>query len=1236
LTTQFIATFLGSFILAFYLSWKLTLVVIAGLPLVALIIPYISSKVQKHNDAQTHSLTTASQLVSAAVSHIETVKCYSGEESSLGKYESEIKLAEHQYGRQAFWHALQTAVIRLSTLAMFVQGFWFGSVLLDKGQISSGQIVAAFWAAILGIQALINMMPHMFLLEKGRAAGHRLRMIMKRHESDTQEDENAEPQMPEKFAGDIKFENVSFSYPTRPTQPALKDVSMFFAAGDTTFLVGKSGSGKSTIGQLLVRFYTPNAGQITLDGQSLHSPELDGIRKRVLLVEQQSTLFTGSIKENIALGDLTQNGTVSDVQRATDFASIKETIELMSDGFETKVGTKGDALSGGQRQRIAISRAWLRDPPILILDESTSALDHINRSAVTSAIRKWRIGKTTIIITHDVSQINADDFVYVMRDGEVVQEGFRCAIETTPGSTFQGFLAEVEIDFESTIEMAKTGQTVDSGNIVSISSKSPQTIGDEESDSDSVLDLYLDQPTKHSNRLSVLLPMMYTGGVDPADHAQATHSSSIPAPFWRLKPPTNAQNRLSFIGDHYQGDKEQLSPMSGNSEPRHPVGLIRSHKNSRKVEDTHALHRSHRRTSSLPVTTKLDMIELGAMDDRTQRWAEDPLHIKAAGMRNILKTMWPQFSGAEKYHIFMAIIGCVVYAVSTPMFSYVFSLLLSTAYEPANRQSRARIYSLAVLGVAVVDSTAIYFTNLELAQCGQIWVNRLRILCFQRILAQPREFFDREENGVTRLVEILDTHGEMMQHIISRFLGYMLIIAVMTTTAVIWSFVVCWKLTAVLLSCSPIIYAISYAMEAAGGKLEAQVTSAAENAGVIFSETFTSISTVRTLTLEAYFRKKHHAATEIALKLGIKRAIILGLLFGLAEAMPMFLTALVFYYGSVLISAGEFSLQNIFQVFTLLLFSLSSVNVILCSIPQMSLSRDAANRILRLAELPKTCHEQDGNVRITHTGNVEFNSVNFTYPGRPDSQVLNNVNLSIPEGHCIALVGLSGSGKSTIASLLLKLYTARTEGSTSKNGTSPGPGDISISNIPIHQINTRNLRFLVTIVSQTPTIFPVSVSANITYGLRSTSSLNNVANIETAARAAGAHDFITSLPNGYDTLIGDGGTGLSGGQAQRIAVARALIRRPNVLILDEVTSALDEESAGLIRNTIRSLLDTDRGPGGRRMSVIIITHSREMMKVADSICVLDKGSVVETGRFDELLKKGGAFPRLFWGKGINN
>lgn len=233
---------------------------------------------------------------------------------------------------------------------------------------------------------------------------------------------------------------------------------------------------------------------------------------------------------------------------------------------------------------------------------------------------------------------------------------------------------------------------------------------------------------------------------------------------------------------------------------------------------------------------------------------------------------------------------------------------------------------------------------------------------------------------------------------------------------------------------------------------------------------------------------------------------------------------------------------------------------------------------------------------------LRFNKVNFRYPSRPDALVLKNLSITIPSGCCTAVVGRSGSGKSTIASLLLSLYEAPL----------PHIGDpsISLGGIDIRRLHTPTLRSTISIVSQHPTIFPGTVHANITYGLEETSPHCSMHSINTAARAAGIDDFISSLPRGYYTAVGEGGIGLSGGQAQRIVIARALVRQPQILVLDEATSSLDPSSAELIRQTVQELVAVRR-----ELTVIIITHAKEMMEIADNIVVLEQGSVVEEGPF---------------------
>lgn len=230
------------------------------------------------------------------------------------------------------------------------------------------------------------------------------------------------------------------------------------------------------------------------------------------------------------------------------------------------------------------------------------------------------------------------------------------------------------------------------------------------------------------------------------------------------------------------------------------------------------------------------------------------------------------------------------------------------------------------------------------------------------------------------------------------------------------------------------------------------------------------------------------------------------------------------------------------------------------------------------------------------------------------SQILSCVSLTIHPGITTALVGASGSGKSTITSLIMGLYP-------------PASGDIEFDSVSIASLDMAALRAQIAIVPQTPVMFPLTVAQNIAYGLDEKSPLADMKSIREAATIAGIDEFISSLPEGYDTVIGMGGTGLSGGQAQRVAIARAIVRKPRLLILDEATSGLDAESVVLVRSMVREM--SKKGDCG----VLVVTHEREMMRMCEDIIVLGRGgAVVETGGFDELLtKEGGELRRMLVG-----
>ena len=223
----------------------------------------------------------------------------------------------------------------------------------------------------------------------------------------------------------------------RPDELALNKASFSFPAGRTTFIVGESGSGKSTLGDLLLGFYHPVSGHILIDGYPIQTLDVNWIRNNITLVQQQAVLFNETIFKNIAFGCKDHSKVrKEEVKSAIETALLHYTVIDLPHGLDTVVGDCGNAISGGQQQRVAIARAHLRDTPVLILDEATSALDQTSKAMASDAIRRWRQGKTTIIITHDMSEVQADDFTYVLEKGEIVQADFRRKLEESGQGPF--------------------------------------------------------------------------------------------------------------------------------------------------------------------------------------------------------------------------------------------------------------------------------------------------------------------------------------------------------------------------------------------------------------------------------------------------------------------------------------------------------------------------------------------------------------------------------------------------------------------------------------------------------------------------------------------------------------------------------------------------------------------------------------------------------------------------------
>ncbi|EMC94702.1 hypothetical protein BAUCODRAFT_124301 [Baudoinia panamericana UAMH 10762] len=627
----------------------------------------------------------------------------------------------------------------------------------------------------------------------------------------------------------------------------------------------------------------------------------------------------------------------------------------------------------------------------------------------------------------------------------------------------------------------------------------------------------------------------------------------------------------------------------------------------------------------LSMSAVLDLAESGkkpVVDRGINHVQADVANTHNWGLSRILGTIWPNASASGKLMILAGFYGCTVHAIATPVFSYILAKLLGTYAMPHGEGRKQLIYALIILTVSALDAAHTGLQRFLLGQVGQHWVDSFRDRAVKRVLDQPKAFFDDEQNSVSHLVDCLDRNAEAMRELLGTFTALAFIALIMCAISVVWALSAQWKMTLIALSVGPYILGVSRLFAAVSARWETRSNDAAEIASSIFTEVFTNIKTVRALALESHFKDKYIRATNHALVVGFQRSFYTGFFFGLSDSAVSFANALVFYIGTWLVCRGT-AVNDVIQVIVMLMFALANISVILECIPQVGSSRDAASRLLRLAHLPQDSHEHLGDTRVESVGEILFNNLRFAYPSRPARTVLNRINLRLHPGVSTAIVGESGSGKSTIATLLLDIWNTAQMPETD----AAAAGELIICGRDITTLSTPSLRTAIVPVLQNPTVFAATVAENITYGLPTGSPYCSEVVIIDAAQRAGIHDFINSLPLGYDTPIGDGGMGLSGGQAQRVAIARALVRNPSVLILDEATSALDVESAALVRQAIKSLVDDK----SRAMTVIMITHSRDMMEMAKHVVVLDQGNVVEEGGFEELLAKEGALSNLLSG-----
>ena len=396
----------------FYKNWQLSLTLLILLPLVYLAVKLSSNRMRSSSKKVQNSMGRMTHLLDENISGSSLVKIYHAQEQESKKFNDLIKNIRQQRFKVDMTGAFNTGFVNILIGLSLGSVVYFSSTLLA---MSAGEFLSFFTAMGMLVKPAKSLVNINKPLQTAMAAGESVFGLI-----DEDEEHNSGTKQLKKSKGAIKFNHVSFGYNSETT--VLNNISLDIKSGETVALVGSTGSGKTTIIQLLAKFYSPTAGSITIDGIDIAEFEVDSLRSQISFVDQNVRLFNDTVKGNIALGQIDAMSDAQ-IQHAAKVSNAHEFIQELSDQFDTEIGEDGAKLSGGQRQRLAIARAIAKDSPILILDEATSALDSATEKQVQAAIDEMQKDRTTIIIAHRLSTVQKADRIVVLRRGEIIEQG---------------------------------------------------------------------------------------------------------------------------------------------------------------------------------------------------------------------------------------------------------------------------------------------------------------------------------------------------------------------------------------------------------------------------------------------------------------------------------------------------------------------------------------------------------------------------------------------------------------------------------------------------------------------------------------------------------------------------------------------------------------------------------------------------------------------------------------------
>ncbi|EAW07563.1 ABC transporter ATP-binding protein [Aspergillus clavatus NRRL 1] len=1161
--------FVAAYIVAFIKVPKIAGMLVSVVPCFFLMALGGGHYIKKFAGRLAENVNAATSIASSSLSHLTLVHAFNANDRLEKRFAGYLSQSRKDAVKKAATHAAQLGFLYFIAYSANALAFWAGAHMISDSVANGGSgasVGAVFTVIFVLIDAsfiLSQVAPFIHVFASAAGASERLLQVINRPSAiDGTSDEG------DKSAGfgqeDIRFEDVHFTYPSRPDVPVLQGVTFNIPPKKHTAIVGPSGGGKSTVVALLERFYDPKSGNVMIGDKNFRDLNVRYLRGNIGFVQQEPSLLDRTILENIAYGlvssaaekhqrlapfildsslpDLAQriregisekdalsgyDGCVAEivdlVKEAAASANALGFIEALPHGFATNVGTAGNQMSGGQKQRIALARALVREPYLLILDEATAALDSTSEQLIQVALAKVSERITTVSIAHRLATAKSAHKIVVVQAGRVTEEGSHGALVARGGV------------------YAEMVRLQNLGRLNAKDAAFPQ-------------DMIMEQRAIPESR-------------DLLDEKQAmadAHESDITEDTVVGESPPGSQD-----GSEDEKKKKKKRQRSGWFVTRYMFSLVRPN---------------------------LHWIMLG---------------------------------------LAMSVIIGGSYSAEAIVFGHtVGSLSLCRPAEAISHDGN--LYGLLFFILALIELAANVVGGCAFGWAADKVLYRIRVLSLRSLLGQTMQWHGSEDRTPGTLITYITGDASALGGITGTTIGLLLATAVNLIAGLVISFAIAWKITIVLFPTIPVLLAAGVMKLRVQAQLAERHQKAFAKATAVTVEAVDNIRAVSAFSLEKQSYAVYSRALQAPYQATLKATFHGNAWLALAFSISNLVYALAYWWGSRQIAEGRYSQTQFFIVMPALLFSTQSCGQMFALAPDISKAGVASSNIVELLttrsaeeevspgssqsilpsrsllaekaaaaaaarDLEAQEYARSAQRRATERGGMgaRLCDVHFTYPNRPERLILRGLSLEIPPGQFCALVGPSGSGKSTTFAMLERFYR-------------PNAGAVLIDGVDVtRQIGTE-FRDDIALVPQENVLFEGTVAFNIGLGA-CPGHEPTPAEIEEACRMAQIHDVIVALPDGYQTLCSRDGKQFSGGQRQRLSIARALVRQPRLLLLDESTSALDVESEKRIQEALATLAG--------RTTVVAIAHRLNTIHRADQIFLIEDGRCVEQGTHQELIQR---------------